>query len=94
MQEIYKKSDDFVYRKIAGETILVPIRKAIKNLQSIYSLNETACRIWENIDGKHTLDKIIQSVESEYEIDKNTLEQDIKYILERLRQIGAIKCVS
>ena len=94
MQGIYKKSEDFIYRNIAGETILVPIRNAIKKLHSIYSLNETAYFIWQKINGKLTLAEVREAIESEYEIDKSSLESDMKEFIERLKEIGAIQCLS
>lgn len=93
-QEIYKKNSDFVYRTIAGETILVPIRKAIKKLQSIYSLNETACCIWQKLDGKQTLSEIAQSMLEEYEIDSVRLEVDMLECIGFLKKIGAVECLN
>jgi len=94
MREVYAKNEDFVYRNIAGETILVPIRNEIKKLHSIYSLNETACFIWQKLDGKKTIAEIVRVLESEYEIVKSSLESDIKEFIERLKEIGALQCLS
>lgn len=94
MDKIYKKNEDFVYRKIAGETLLVPIRRAIKELQSIYSLNDTACFIWEKLDGKRTVAEIADILESGYQTDKNVLETDLKEFIEKLKAIGAVECLS
>lgn len=93
MEEIYKKNEDFVYRVIAGETLLVPIRKAIKELQSIYSLNETACYIWENVDGKRSLAEIAQGMKLEFQLDDCDALEDIKEFIGKLKEIGAIQCL-
>lgn len=93
MDKIYKKNDDFVYRKIAGETLLVPIRNAIKELQSIYSFNETACYIWENIDGKQTLAEIVQEMKSDFALDNCDAQKDIEEFIGKLKEIGAIQCL-
>mgnify|MGYP001606008563 CR=1 FL=1 len=93
MQEVYKKNGDFVYRNIAGETLLVPIRKAIKELQSIYTLNETACFIWEKIDGRRRLIEIAHLLSSEYNMDNNSSESDILEFVIKLKDIGAVQCI-
>ena len=93
MQKVYKKNSDFVYRNIAGETLLVPIRKAIKELQSIYMFNETACFIWEKIDGKHKLAKISHLLSLEYNMDNNSLEFDMLEFIRKLKDIGAVQCI-
>ena len=38
----YQKDPDMVSREIAGEVILVPIRRNVGDLESVYTLNETA----------------------------------------------------
>jgi hypothetical protein len=48
----FSKKEDFVTREIAGETIIVPIRKQAGDLESIYTLNELGTTIWGMIDGK------------------------------------------
>ena len=43
----YQKDASIVSREIAGEVILVPIRQNMGDMESIFTLNETASRIWE-----------------------------------------------
>ena len=93
MDEVYKKNPDFVYRRIAGETILVPIRKAIKELQSIYSFNDTACAIWDKIDGRRSMEEIILAMQEEFEVSSETLKADTQELVERLKTVGALECV-
>ena len=45
---IYSKSESVVFREIGEECILVPIRQGVGDLDSIYTLNRTAARIWGN----------------------------------------------
>lgn len=88
--KIYKRSDDFVYRRIGHETLLVPIQKAIQKLHSIYTLNEIACRIWGLLDGKKDLREIVAILLSEYQIDNQTLLEDTLSYLEQLESIEAV----
>ena len=43
----------FVYRRIADECLLVPIRQKVVDLQYIYVLSPVANRIWELLDAKY-----------------------------------------
>jgi hypothetical protein len=45
-QVIYTKSPDIVFRRIADEVILVPIRRNTADLEKIYTLNASASFIW------------------------------------------------
>ena len=62
LDKVYTKSDSIVFRKIADEFILVPIRQNVGDLESIYTLNETAARIWELIDGKIKVKEIKENL--------------------------------
>ena len=42
----YVRSESVVSRVIAGETLIIPVRKGVGDLASIYSLNEVASTIW------------------------------------------------
>ena len=93
MQTIFKHSPSIVSRSIAGEMILVPIRKNVGDLESIYTLNETGARIWELIDGQRSSADIHKQVVAEYEIDPVDAEQDLLELLENLLEEGALEKV-
>ncbi len=52
LARIYMHDPSIVSRSIAGEVILVPIKKNVGDLESIYTLNDTGARIWELIDSQ------------------------------------------
>ena len=43
----FRKKGEYVARVIAGETIVVPIRGQVGDLEAIYNLNEVGSMIWE-----------------------------------------------
>ena len=93
LETCYKKDPDVVFRDIAGEMILVPIRRRTANLESIYTLNETAGRIWELIDGQHTLGEIRDTLVQEYNVTPEEAEVDLTELVVYLEQIEAVEKV-
>jgi hypothetical protein len=91
LDRIYKKSDSVVFRKIGEECILVPIRQGVGDLDSIYTLNETAAVIWELIDGKTSVEEIKERLLLEYDVTPSQVEEDL---LEQLDQLEGIKAIS
>ena len=85
------KDNQAVTRSIAGETIIVPIRSGVGDLDSIYTLNEVGTSIWQLIDGQHSVDHIIESIESEYEISKDQASKDVFDFLSALEAEGLIR---
>lgn len=91
LNKIYKKSDSIVSRKIADELILVPIKNNVSDLNSIYTLNEVAARIWELINGKRKIREIKKMIDEEFEVKPEEAEKDLVRILKQLEKIEAIK---
>ena len=90
LDKVYTKSDSIVFRKIADEFILVPIRQNVGDLESIYTLNETGARIWELIDGKNKVKEIKEKLIKEFEVTPEEAEKDI---IEHLMQLEEIKAI-
>ena len=93
MDELTKsfvKDPNIVSRRIAGEVILVPIRKNVGDLESIYTLNEVAARIWELIDGRRDIRQIEKIITDEFDVTSEKAERDIRNLLKQLAKIGAI----
>ncbi len=89
----YRRSPSIVSREIAGETILVPIRQNVGDLESIYTLNETAARAWELIDGQRRVQVIRDQIVAEFEVGTEEAEQDLIELLAQLESFGAVERV-
>jgi len=85
------KDPNMVFRQIDDEVILVPIRQNVGDLESIYTLNEVAARIWELIDRKRNVDKIRDVIVEEFEVTPKEAEKDLIELLQKLEKIEAIK---
>ena len=90
LTKFFVKDPNIVSRKIAGEVILVPIRQNVGDLESIYTLNEVAARIWELIDGKRQPEDIKKVIVEEYEIEEEEAEKDLLELLSQLKELKAI----
>jgi hypothetical protein len=88
----YRKGKDLVTRCVAGETIIVPVRSSVGDLNSIYTLNEVSTTIWNLIDGETIVFKIIEAVLDEYDVPAEDAERDTLHFLNSLVQAGLIHC--
>ena len=87
----YDKSSSIVARKIAGELILVPIRKTVGDIDSIYALNDVGRRIWELLDGEKSVAEIRDTIVAEFETTHEEAEADLLEFLQGLEQVGAVR---
>ena len=91
LETIYEKSSNIVSRKIAEETVLVPIRQTLGEEPSIFTLNEVGARIWDLIDGNRSVRGIYETVVSEFDVDPSLAEKDLFGLLAQLKEIGTIR---
>jgi hypothetical protein len=87
----YIKETNFVTREIAGETIIVPVRGNVGDLDSIYTLNEIGTLIWQLIDGKKSAKQMVEAICNTYEVTAEQAEKDAIEFLNTLNAAGLIK---
>jgi Coenzyme PQQ synthesis protein D (PqqD) len=90
LNTVFEHDPDVVSRLIAGEMILVPIRKNVGDMESIFTLNETGARVWELLDGQRSLEQVHQQMVREFDIEPGQAEQDLLELLESLLEIGVL----
>jgi hypothetical protein len=90
-EHVYAKSPDYVYREVAGEFILVPIRRRLNDVASLYVLNETGAALWRRIDGTRSAREIIDDFTQEFDVAPEQLEKDFGVLLEDLLSVQAIE---
>jgi hypothetical protein len=85
------RNPDLVTRSIAGETIIVPIKDNVGDLDSIYTLNEVGTAIWEYIDSLASFKQLVEKLTSEYEVGAVEAESDVVAFLDSLETAGLIR---
>lgn len=86
----YYRNPDFVFRQIADEMILVHIKQKVGDLEYIYSLNPTAVRIWDFLDGTRDLAGVRDGLASEFDVAEEDLTEHLLTFFEQLKGIGAV----
>jgi hypothetical protein len=86
----FAKKGEFVARVIGGETIIVPVRGQVGDLESVYNLNEVGSLIWERVDGKTPVSGIVEAVAREFEVTAEDAEKDTLEFLGGLESAGLI----
>jgi hypothetical protein len=74
-----------VTRRIADETILVPISSRVGDLDSIYTLTEIGSRIWSLLQqAPVSLDQIVAVVCAEYDVTADVASNDAAAFIDSL----------
>ena len=88
--QCYVRSESVVSRVIAGEMLIIPVRKGVGDLASIYKLNEVAGSIWEAIARPRPKDEIVDHVEQNFAGQRVQIERDVEIFLSEMHLAGLI----
>jgi hypothetical protein len=86
----YKKGESIVSRAIVGETLLVPIRGNLADMQKIFSLNDVADYVWDHLDGEKNLIDIRNGILDEFEVSEDEAESDLLEFINELLEADLI----
>ena len=85
-----KIKKEMVYRQLAGDNILVPGGNAVLDLNGLFVMTESGAFIWSILPQVETEDEIVDKMLEEYDVDRETAQQDVKEFLGRLREYDII----
>jgi len=90
LEKHFIKKRDLVTRSIIGEMIVVPVRKKVGDVNSIYTLNEAGATIWVLLDGKSSVGQIIEAICRDYDVSAEEAAKDTADFLASLEKEGLI----
>src|SRR5271166_4553366 len=88
LEQVYVRSLAVVSRRVAGETLIVPVRGKVGDLASIYSFNQTGSLIWQALESPMRLAELITTVEAEYAVEHEQAVQDATRFLNEMLSVG------
>lgn len=86
-----KRNDDFIFRKIVNEMILVPVKHDVADMEHIFTLNEVGAFVWEKLSKSSTIEELQQDILDEFEVDLAMAQQDLQVFLEDLEAFQALE---
>ena len=91
LEQVFVRSQAVVSRRIAGETLIVPVRGKVGDLASIYSFNATGSLLWQTLESPQDLDGLVDAVQREYAVEREQAERDVKQFLKDTVSVGLIE---
>src|SRR3954469_3583819 len=83
-KRVFAHRGEFALRQVGSESILVPIRNHVGDLDSVYVFTAVAARIWTLLDGNRDIDSIVDTICSEYDADPAVVRADLDQLLASL----------
>ncbi len=79
------RSSESIWRVIEGEVVILTPKNS-----TIHVLNEVGTRIWELIDEPIGVEELVSKIISEYEVDEETVKNDMLGFLSSLAEIEVL----
>lgn len=81
-----KLKEGFVFRKIAGDNVVVPIGQQIKEFNGLIKLNESGAFLWNILKEGSSKEELVDKLLEEYEIDRDFAENDVEKFINILKE--------
>jgi hypothetical protein len=89
-----KRSESFVSRKVGDDTIIVPVRAGVANLEAVFTMNAVGSAIWSRIDGRTTLDELARAVADEFDVTAAAAAPDVAEFVQLLADKGLVEAAA
>ena len=84
-----KLNENLVLRQVGGEYMIVNPFSDTVDMTQVYSLNETAAWLWQQLEGKEfTVADMVETLRKEYEVDEETATADLSELARQWLQAG------
>jgi len=90
-ERVLRKRDEVVSREIAGETILVPIRGKLVDMERVFTVNPVGAHVWQQLNGRRSLAEIRDSVLETFDVEKAQADVDIQEFVAELTEAELIE---
>jgi coenzyme PQQ synthesis protein D (PqqD) len=81
----------FVTRRIAGETMIVPVSSRVGDLDAIYTLNDVGSRVWALLETPRSVEEIVAALCEEYDAPREQVTSDLVELLDELQANGLVR---
>jgi len=78
-------------RRVGHEALLVPVRNRVGDLDSIFTLNETAIAVWEAIDGRTPLAAVVEKLCDDFDVERERAAADAAEVVRTLVEAGLLE---
>jgi len=89
----FRRSPEVVSRTVAGEAVVVPIRRGAGDLDSIYTFNESGTKLWAKIEAGCSAAGLAAYLQAEYGLGQEEATRDAESFLKELASEGLIVSV-
>ncbi|HYH07622.1 MAG TPA: PqqD family protein [Thermoanaerobaculia bacterium] len=74
-----------IVREVGDEFVILDLERGV-----YYGLQDVAARVWQSLAAGHSIPETVETLLSEYEVEREQLEGDLARLVEELREAGLV----
>lgn len=82
--------NNFVFRNIADEYLLIPTGEAALKVKGLIALSESGCLLYQNLLNPCTKEDLVAALTAEYEVSEAEAGKDVDAFLDQMRQLDML----
>jgi hypothetical protein len=80
----FRRSADVVHRHVAGETILVPVRGNVADMQRLFALDPAGSHVWGCLEKGCSISEVATSLTAAFDVSDEDALVDLDSFFEQL----------
>ncbi len=88
---VYAPRQGVILREIAGESLLVPIRHDVAEMQAIFALVGVGVAVWKLLDGVRTLGAVQDAILAQFDVAPHAAWDDLRDFVAQLEERGLVE---
>ena len=85
------RNEEFLLRRAAGLTVIVPVGRAAVEFPGMISVNSTGEFLWNKMETEQTLESLTAALTAEYQVEAEQAAADVCAFLDQLAKAGAVE---
>lgn len=85
-----KADNNMILREIAGEYLLIPTGETALRIHGMITMTESGVLLWKRLQTEATEEELVDTILSEYEIDRETAKADVAEFLQKMLTLGIV----
>lgn len=84
-------SDNFIFRQVADEYLLVPVGEAALSVKGLIRLSESGALLYQMMQQRECAkEELVGAILAEYAVAENDAAADVEAFLDQMRRLGML----
>lgn len=85
-----KVKDNFIFREIANECLLIPTGAAAMSVKGLIALSESGALLYRKLQAGCSPEELVAALTAEYDVSEAVAAEDVDAFLDQMRQLDML----